>query len=754
MALLWVAGKTPDTPAARLGVIPIPATIKLSNGYYEVGEDLTVAVKTSGRELGHVADLFRQTIHAYTGVQLDISETNGAIAFEYDEGISGDEAYVIDIADTGVVVRASAPAGYFYGAMTLAQMLDSGHRGRLASLPFGTIEDTPRLEWRGAMLDVARHFRTKEFIFKFLDWMAVHKLNVFHWHLTDDQGWRLEIRKYPKLTGTGAWRVPAGDAPATDIDPETGQPRLYGGYYTQDDVREIVAYAKARFIRVVPEIGLPGHATAAVAAYPEYGTVVPYEGDLSDWGIFENTFNLQPETMVFLEEVMAEVLELFPGEFIHIGGDEVATNQWATSKRTRARMAELGLEDVSEIQPYFTGHFARFLASHGRRLIGWDEILEGGSIDNSAIMSWRGTEGGVAAARMGRQVVMAPSSIYYTDYRQSDSRFEPPGREHIQTLEDVYRFEPVVDALTPEEKAAVLGAEMTIFSEHMRTEDRVEHMAFPRLLALAETVWSPPEAKNFEHFIERLMPHMMRLKSLGLRAADSAFAVRFDVATGRGDKRVVTLSNQVGQGDVRYTLDGSEPTVFSKSYERAFEASANQTVKASTFYKGQKLSQVRNQPLNRRILSERTGDELKLCSKQLAIKLDDDAPIVGERASLMVDIMKPCWIYENPDFTAVSGIEVQLGSLPYNFQIGELIEQVELLVPQTLDGELVVFENSCETGREIVRLPLEPAAGNFGITTLTANFEPITGIAALCFQIAAPQIAPLWAIDRVSLTGE
>lgn len=749
-----VSGEVVGNVAREIDVIPVPKSVNLTTGVIDIAKDATVRTSREDGELGQVINLFQETVFAYTGVLLDESEANAAIVFELDTSIDSDEAYIIEITSAGAAVRASAPAGHFYGAMTLAQMLDSGELGRLAALPLGIIEDEPRLKWRGAMLDVARHFRTKEFVLKFLDWMAVHKLNVFHWHLTDDQAWRLEIKKYPKLTEVGAWRVPAGDASDADIDPETGKPRLYGGYYTQEDVREIVAYAEARFITVLPEIGLPGHATAAVAAYPEFGTADPFAGDLSDWGIFENTYNLQPETLKFLEDVMEEVLVLFPGDFVHIGGDEVATNQWAASSRTKSRMIELDLGDVHDIQSYFTKHFATFLSDRGRRLIGWDEILESGSIENSAIMSWRGTKGGVAAAKMGRQVVMAPSSIYYTDYRQSDSRHEPTGREHIQILKDVYEFEPVSNELTAEEKTAVLGAEMTIFSEHMRTEERVEHMAFPRLVAMAETVWSPPSAKSFNGFVKRLMPHMRRLKSLGLRPADSAFEVRFSVAIAADVGRVVSLENQVGQGDILYTLNGSAPTESSTLYQGPFEAHAGQTVKAATFHGRQPLSATRSQPLDRRTLSERTSDELALCSNQLAIKLDDDAPREGPRAGLMVDIMKPCWIYENPDMTDVAGIEVEVGNLPYNFQIGDLIEKVQLLKPETKDGELVMFENSCETGKEIGRLPFQPAVKNFATTKLKAALPQVTDATALCFQVAAHHYDPLWAIDRVRLIGK
>lgn len=737
-----------------VSVVPAPKSAVLTGDTLILAADARVAVPIGDRALLQTRRQFLALVDLYAGVSLNRARTGAGIRFVRDNSVEGAEAYRIDITKHGVTVSASGDAGHFYGAMTLAQMLD-GDDGTLAPLPIGVIEDSPRLAWRGVMLDVARHYRSVAFIKEFLDWMAVHKLNVFHWHLTDDQAWRLEIKKYPKLTEVGACRVPAGDGPRADVDDATGKPRQYCGYYTQDQVREIVAYAAERHITVMPEIDLPGHATAAVAAYPQFGTVAPFEGDMSDWGIFQNTFNLEDETFTFLEDVMTETLALFPSKFVHIGGDEVATNQWAASGRIKERMAELGLHDVHEIQAYFTRHFADYLAKRGRRLIGWDEILEGGSIADSAIMSWRGTKGGIAAAKEGRQVVMAPSSIYYTDYRQSRSRYEEPGREHVQTLKDVYDFEPVSDELSETEKAAVLGAQVTIFSEHMRTEARVEHMAFPRALALAETVWSPPGAKDFDGFVSRLMDHWPRLQALGLTPADSAFGVEFQVKTLDSDQRLVTLNNQVGQGEIRYTLDGSDPDASSSLYSSPVTAGAGQTITAAAFHEGRALSRPRAKPLDRLSLSERTSDELALCSMELAIKLDDDYPRDGKRAALLVDIMKPCWTYDAPDMTGVTGIEITVGNLPYNFQIGDMIERVSLMEPQTEVGEVLVFKDSCDGGIELARLPLAPAAESYGLTTLTA---PLDGAAAdataLCFHMAAHHYEPLWAIDRVRLRAD
>ncbi|NVJ98011.1 MAG: family 20 glycosylhydrolase [Alphaproteobacteria bacterium] len=727
-------------------VIPNPALVISVGGTFAVQHGTAVSVPEGEEAL---REQFIEWADRFSDLKL--GEGDGAdIRFINDTSIEGTEAYRIDVTAEGVIVSASTPAGRFYGAMTLLQMLDGAEKGLL---PIGIIKDKPRLQWRGAMLDVARHFRTKEFIKEFLDVMALHKMNVFHWHMTDDQAWRLEIKKYPKLTEVGGCRVPAGDGPQADVDESTGEARLYCGYYTQDDVREIVAYAAERHITVLPEVDLPGHATAAIKAYPELGTAA-LDGDMADWGIFQNTFNLEEGTIKFLEDVMDETLELFPTEFVHIGGDEVATKQWENSPRIKERMAKLGIHDSHGIQAYFTRHFANYLDERGRRLIGWDEILEGGSIGNSAIMSWRGTKGGVAAAKEGRQVVMAPSSIYYSDYRQSDSRYEPPGREHIQTLEDVYAFEPVSEELTAEEQKAILGAQMTVFSEHMRTEERVEHMAFPRLIAVAESVWARPSNKDFNWFVSRLMPHLSRVKALGVKPADSAFAPKIVVTRVAGEERVIEISNQVGQGDIRYTLDGSVPSASSELAGGPIVATADQTVKAVTFHKEAPISGMRTQALDRISLSERTGDEMELCSKWLSIKLDDDFPRDGDRAALMVDIVKPCWLYDAPDLDGVTGIEVVVGNLPYNFQIGDQINDVQLKAPQTEAGEIVVYKNSCDAGEEITRLPLAPALESYGLTTLKAALPSVSDAEKLCFHVAASHYEPLWAIDRVRLISK
>jgi hexosaminidase len=354
--------------------------------------------------------------------------------------------------------------------------------------------------------------------------MALHKLNVLDWHLTDDQAWRLEIKRYPRLTQVGAWRVPAGSAALHDIDPATGRPRLYGGYYSQDEVRRIVAYAADRNITVVPEIDMPGHATAAIVAYPQLASIdSPPAAVPSDWGVYPNLFNVEESTFTFLERVLDEVMALFPGPFLHTGGDEAVKDQWRASARVQARMRALGVPNEAALQGYFTARMGRYLAAHGRRLIGWDEILEGGVPADAAVMSWRGVEGAIAAAASGHDTVLSPAPILYLDNRQGSGPDEPPGRGTVISLEDVYRFDPLPGSLTHDAQH-VLGLQANLWTEHVRTEANAEYMTWPRAAALAEVGWSAPARIDWDSFLTRLATEFSRYRSLGIHYSDDVFA--------------------------------------------------------------------------------------------------------------------------------------------------------------------------------------------------------------------------------------
>ncbi|MEU5202074.1 beta-N-acetylhexosaminidase [Streptomyces pseudogriseolus] len=462
----------------------------------------------------------------------ELAEAGGGVRLALAPAL-GAEAYRLVSDRTGVLVEGGDAAGVLHGAQTLRQLLgpDAFRRApvrcdRAWTVPHTTVEDAPRFRWRGLMLDVARHFMPKEGVLRYLDLMSAHKLNVLHLHLTDDQGWRVEIRRYPRLTEVGSWRA------RTKIGHRASplwDERPHGGHYTQDDLREIVAYAAERHISVVPEIDVPGHSQAAIAAYPELGN-----SDVVDtaaltvwdtWGINPNVLAPTEDTLRFYEGVLEELLELFPADagpfspFVHIGGDECVKDQWRASRTAREQIAKLGLADEDALQSWFIGHFDRWLAERGRRLIGWDEILQGGLAPGAAVSSWRGYAGGVTAARAGHDVVMCPEQQVYLDHRQDAGPDEPVPIGYVRTLEDVYRFEPVPAELTREERARVLGTQANVWTEVMEDQGRVDYQTFPRLVALSEVAWSElpaPADRDFPGFERRMTEHYRRLDALGV----------------------------------------------------------------------------------------------------------------------------------------------------------------------------------------------------------------------------------------------
>jgi hexosaminidase len=426
------------------------------------------------------------------------------------------------VSPNGVRITAHTPAGLLYGAVTLWQLTTAYPQvGGLVDLPALKITDAPRFAWRGLMLDSARHFQSPEFIMKFIDWMALHKLNVLHWHLTDDQAWRLEIKKYPRLTAVGAWRVPAGQAALADIDPKTGTPRQIGGFYTQQQVRDIVAHAATRHVRIIPEIEMPGHASAAIAAYPALAVFPEANKNAkvpADWGVYEALFNVEESTFGFLQDVMSEVITLFPDEYVHVGGDEAVKTQWETSPRVQARMKEFGVKDAHALQSYFIQRMGKYLNAHGRRLIGWDEILEGDLAPDATVMSWRGINGAIAAAKAGHDTVLSPAPDLYLDHWQSAGDVAP-GRSNTLSLKDVYGFNPLPASIPEEQRRHILGVQANIWTEFMRDEKRVEYMAFPRTAALAEVAWSPASRINWADFQRRLEAQLARYDKLGITYA-------------------------------------------------------------------------------------------------------------------------------------------------------------------------------------------------------------------------------------------
>ena len=682
------AGASEDVPGITfpaVAVIPAPRELRLDPGSFAVSARTAVlAHETQSRRAAeYFVDLLKRTRGLALEIQPADSKTGAAIDFELSAAAAGADpgSYSLTVGPGGIVVSSPAASGLFYGAATLWQLLTPPTESistASISVPAVSITDAPRFKWRGLMVDSARHYQSPEFIKKLIDVMALHKLNVLHWHLTDDQAWRLEIKQYPKLTAVGAWRVPAGPAAAADIDPQTSKPRRYGGFYSQEEVRDIVAFAASRHITIVPEIEMPGHASAAIAAYPELGvdSKVPQQVP-ADWGIYSNLFNVEEATFAFLKDVLSEVLELFPGEYIHVGGDEAVKEQWQASADVQAQMRKLGIKDEHALQSYFVQRIEKFLNEHQRRLIGWDEILEGGLAPNATVMSWRGVDGAIAAAAAGHDAVLAPAPTLYFDNRPLAGS-SPPGRGRIVSIKDVYQFDPAPQALSEPQRKHILGLQANVWTEHIRTEERFEYMTFPRLAALAEVAWSPPERIDWRSFEQRLPSLLARYDRLGVEYA-------------------------------RGSAEAASPD------------------------------------------AKRSSHELEPCSEKLLLSLEDDAPVRGERAIFLVDIMNPCWIYRAADLSQITAIAAAVGQVPFNFQIGADLHRIVLRKPRSAAGELDVFLGGCD-GDRLASLPIAPAVASHAVTRLPP--VPIARHAGkhdLCFMFTQDKVDPLWVIDEVEL---
>ncbi|HEV2011447.1 MAG TPA: beta-N-acetylhexosaminidase [Candidatus Limnocylindria bacterium] len=497
----------------RYPIIPWPRAIDARDGAFALGAGLQIALVDGGNsDVRRLGDLLARYLRELAGINAEIGD-GGAIRMGLrSDAPAGTESHALDITPERIELTARDPRGLFYGIQTLRQLIAASPK----AVPAVRIEDAPRFPYRGLHLDVGRHFFPVEFIKRYIDLLATFKLNTFHWHLTEDQGWRLEIKRYPKLTEVGAWRKETIVGHARR-GPTGYDGARHGGFYTQDQAREVVAYAKERGVTVLPEIEMPGHSLAALAAYPEYANVPgPFEVRTT-WGISDEVFSPSEATFRFLENVLREVMDIFPSEYIHIGGDEAPKKRWKESPEAQAIIKKEKLADEDELQSWFIRRIERFLNANGRRLVGWDEILEGGLAPNATVMSWRGTKGGIAAAKQGHDVVMAPQEDLYFDHYQADPEHEPLAIGGMTPIEDTYRYEPIAAELTADEATHVLGPQACMWTEYMPTTDQVEYMAYPRVLALAEIAWSPREARDWDSFQKRLPAALRFLDHLDVK---------------------------------------------------------------------------------------------------------------------------------------------------------------------------------------------------------------------------------------------
>lgn len=519
---------TKEAPQPEINIVPKPVRMVQEKGVFELNAETPIVVNEDSAEIKQIAGFLQAHLSDFYGLKNKVEvgdlPVDKTVFISLDKSLNlSKEAYTLSINPKGIVLKASAPNGLFYGVQTLIQLLPHSKK-QLAQVTFPAvqIEDSPRFSWRGMHLDVSRHFMPVSFIKKYIDYIAMNKMNVFHWHLTDDQGWRIEIKKYPKLTQVGAWRKETLIGHPGKDNKYDG--KRYGGFYTQDQIKEIVAYAKARYVTVVPEIEMPGHAMAALAAYPELGcTGGPYQVG-TRWGVYDDVYCAGKEkTFKFLEDVLTEVMALFPSQYIHIGGDECPKTRWKACPYDQARMKKLGLKNEEELQSYFVQRIEKFLNAHGRKMIGWDEILEGGLAPNAVIMSWRGEKGGIAAAQAHHSVIMTPGGYCYFDHYQGKPESEPIAFGGFTPLKKVYNYEPVPKELAPDEYKYILGSQGNVWTEYMKTPAKVEYMIFPRMAALAEVLWSPKASRNYDDFLKRMRSEVKLYDAYGINYCKDAF---------------------------------------------------------------------------------------------------------------------------------------------------------------------------------------------------------------------------------------
>ena len=569
-------------------LIPAPESYRALPGSFRIQRETRIVASGAAKP---VAERLRRYLKPATGFDLPVESRRYPLSIELRLdlaiGETGDEGYRLVSKPDGITIVASKPAGLFYGVQSLRQLLPTAAFSRRSrpgenwTVPACEIVDRPRFGWRGLHLDVSRHFYGVDFIKEYIDWLAAHKMNVFHWHLTDDGGWRMEVKKYPKLTEVGAWREPQPvewSYGGLRFPGKSSGKQLYGGFYTQAQIREVVKYAAERYVTVVPEIELPGHSTETVASYPELLVCDPSPDVLAKY--IASTGNDQPSmvcvgkdsSVEFFKNVLDEVIDLFPSKFIHIGGDEVPKDLWAVCNSCKARMSSSGLKDTHELQSWFIQQFDTYLAGKGRRLIGWDEILEGGLAPGATVMSWRGIAGGIQAAKANHDVVMSPTSHCYFDYPYST----------IST-KSVYGYGPIPSELTANESKRILGAQGNVWTEWLSTEEEIEMMVFPRGAALAEAVWTHPSQKNWEGFLSRLAQHYERLDHLGIAYFMEPPIPKSEVVMLSSGDPVSFDASTVPESVVRYTVDGSDPTSKSPVYRGPIRMNRGGVVKAAIF---------------------------------------------------------------------------------------------------------------------------------------------------------------------------
>jgi hexosaminidase len=594
-----------------LALIPQPQSIKINKGFFVINKKTVIQADPNMFE----AQFLQQAIIEQTGMKLKIVPAASKVSkiclsHSVDEIQSDNsESYKLNISKTTIVIAAEQNEGLFNGIQTLLQIIPFEKKQKI-SLPRLKIYDQPKYAWRGMHLDVSRHFFPVDFVKKYIDYLVMYKFNTFHWHLTDDQGWRIEIKKYPKLTDVGAWR---NGSMIGHYNDKTYDDIHYGGFYTQEEIKDIVSYATQRHITIVPEIEMPGHSRAALAAYPEYSCAGgPFEV-AKRWGGFEDVFCPKEETFTFLEDILTEVMELFPSQYIHVGGDECPKTRWKNCPNCQSIIKENGLKDEHELQSYFVQRIEKFINSKGKKLIGWDEILEGGLAPNATVMSWRGTEGGITAAKQHHFVIMSPGSYCYFDHYQGDPKSEPLAIGGYTTVEKVYSYNPTPSELNAEEATYILGAQANVWTEYINTPQNVEYMIFPRMLALSEVLWGTSNPTNFPDFQTRMIQQFPTFDKKNINYSKAIFEVTSNVNPSlNGENVLFTLKSAYGSKGIHFTIDGSIPNINSEIYDTPILINQSETVRAAYFENNKQQSAVIEQSF---FWNKATGKKITLVNQ-------------------------------------------------------------------------------------------------------------------------------------------
>jgi hexosaminidase len=729
-----------------------------------IPEGAVVAVRGADRsQLQPIADRFVRLVAETRGLHLVTAATSRAhpaITFELDPhaNVVGESGYRIVVDAQGIRVTARSPRGAFYGSVTVWQLLTppGWSRGTAAEVAEGVIDDQPRFAWRALMLDSGRHFQSVADIEKLIDWMSLEKLDVLLWHLTEDQGWRLEIPKYPELTKIGACRRTVG----LDSELTGGPDKPYCGFYTEAQAREVVRYAAARFVTVVPEIDIPGHSQAAVAVYPWLGVTGKRPAVWTDWGVSPWLLNPDRKTLRFVDDVLDEVMRIFPSRYISIGGDEADKQQWNASPEVRAQMQRLGLKNMDQLQGWFTTQVADYLVRHGRTPVGWDdELLAGATLPTSeVVMSWHGGDDGrlaLQAIRQGHDIVLAPQESLYFDHYQTDLSDEWPGQPPAVTLREAYDTTVMPDGATAAEAKRVLGVQACLWTELMPTFASDQHALFPRIEALSELGWSPAGTHDWNGFLQRLTAQISRYRTLGIGYADTAFAPASNVTAGPKGALQVALTNQVNFGDIRYTTDGSVPTSTSAQYVRPLEFSVQHkvTLRAATFAPDDfELAAPRTQVLDASTLRGRDGSQLATCSNQPGMRLAGNRPAHGPSPVYEADVGDMCWLWGRAPLEGAKRVTLTVGRVAWRF--GDEAQYAIVRPKASAAGEIEIRADSCK-GPLLATLPLAAAVSASGQSELDAKITTPgrSGVRDLCIFATGDPRDGQWVLARAELSN-